>query len=62
MTKALRGARVYAKNNEMYRRFVDRTHGELSRVLEQLGEVSLSIREDRLLFEQQVVHQDPDLR
>ncbi|MEO1229345.1 MAG: hypothetical protein AAFZ18_10600 [Myxococcota bacterium] len=62
LTKALRGARVYAKNNEMYRRFVDRTHGELSRVLEQLGEVSLSIREDRLLFEQQVVHQDPDLR
>ncbi|MEL6188300.1 MAG: hypothetical protein AAFU79_27055, partial [Myxococcota bacterium] len=59
-TKAMRGARVYAENNEMHQKFVDRAHEGLTKVLEGLDELSLSIREDRMLFEGQVVHNDPD--
>lgn len=59
-TKAMRGARVYAENNEMHQKFVDRAHDGLNRLLQGMEELSLGIREDRLLFESEVVHNDPD--
>ncbi|MEL6184393.1 MAG: hypothetical protein AAFU79_07200 [Myxococcota bacterium] len=61
-TKAIRAARVYAKNNAMYQRFIDTAHDGLTRVLAELGELGLSVREDRLLFEQQAVYENDDLR
>lgn len=59
-TKALKGIRVYADNNEMFHKFVDRAHAGLTELLHEQPELNLSVREDRILFNKDPVHINPD--
>lgn len=54
--KAAKAHRVYAENNEMLVRFVDRAHHGLQAILHKIPELSLSVREDRLLYGKDAVH------
>lgn len=54
--KAAKAHRVYAENNEMLVRFVDRAHQGLQAILHKVPELSLSVREDRLLYGKDPVH------
>ncbi|MBK8011274.1 MAG: hypothetical protein IPK13_07975 [Deltaproteobacteria bacterium] len=45
-----KGLRVYADNNEMLQRFLDDAVGEVEALFEVLPEISLTVREDRLLY------------
>lgn len=60
LSKAIRGARVYAENNEMHQKFVDRAHESLTLLLSDRQEFTLGVREDRLLLGSDVVHHDSD--
>lgn len=60
LIKAMRASRVYAENNEMHHKFVDRTYEGLSVLLDKVDELSLGVREDRLLHGKDVVHQSTD--
>lgn len=58
--KACRAGRVYASNNEMLAKLLDRSDQLLQRVFELTDELDLVIREDRLLFGGSVVHEERD--
>lgn len=58
--KAVRGVRVYAENNEMFQTFVDRALAGLGPIFEQVAELNISVREDRLLFNGDSVLVDAD--
>lgn len=58
--KAIRSVRVYAENNEMFVKFVDRAVSGLQAILAESPELSLSVREDRLLFTGDAVHINSD--
>jgi hypothetical protein len=58
--KATRSIRVYADNNEMFHKFVDRAHQGLSDILLELPELNFSVREDRILFNKDPVHINAD--
>ena len=62
LTKAMRGARVYAENNEMHHRFMDGAHEGLTALLENRGQLDLVVRDDRLLVDDEVIYQDDDRR
>lgn len=58
--KATKALRVYAENNEMFQRFVDRAFNGLTRLLERVPELSISVREDRFLYGKDPVHINAD--
>lgn len=58
--KALRGLRVYSDNNEMLQRYLDEVHGRMRDLFEDAEEVSLGIRDDRLIHRGDVVWFDAD--
>jgi hypothetical protein len=60
LQKAVKALRVYAENNEMLHKQVDRAFFGLTRLLEKVPELTLAVREDRLLFEKDPVHVNPD--
>ncbi len=60
LSKAIRSVRVYAENNEMFVKLVDRAVNGLQAILLECPELSLSVREDRLLFSGDAVHINSD--
>lgn len=58
--RAMRGARVYAGNNEMHQKLVDRAFEGLNGLFDEVGELNLGVREDRILCGQEVVQHDSD--
>jgi hypothetical protein len=59
-TRASKGMRVYATNNEMLQRFLTDTFNALQKIFAQTDEFTLSVREDRFLHGVDIVHQNPD--
>ncbi len=60
MVKAVRGLRFYAENNATLREYVDTAVVGLLDLLERSGEISLSVREDRILYSDDVIHVNSD--
>jgi HEAT repeat protein len=60
VAKTLKGLRVYAENNEMLHKYLSQAHAGLTDLLEQQPELSLAVREDRLLFVKDPVHVTAD--
>ena len=60
VVKAVKGFRVYADNNEMLLKFVDHAFVGLEFLLGRDPELTLSIREDRILYGKEVVHVSTD--
>ncbi len=58
--KALKGLRVYAENNEMFRRFIGTATEDMVRMHSLEAEIVLTIREDRLYHGRDEVHSNPD--
>ena len=58
--KAVKGFRVYADNNEMLQKFVEHAFIGLEFLLGRDPELTLSIREDRVLYGKEVVHVSTD--
>jgi HEAT repeat protein len=58
--RALKGRRVYADNNETLIRYIERTSEGLDELLQELPELSLIVREDRILFQSESVWVDAD--
>lgn len=58
--KAVKGMRVYAMNNQMLRRYLDEAYKMLAAVLTKTPEVTLFVREDRLLYGKDPVHINTD--
>ncbi len=59
-TKATRSVRVYAENNAMFHKFVERAFRGLSEIFLDVAELNFSVREDRLLYNGDPVHVNPD--
>ena len=60
VVKATKGFRVYADNNEMLLKFMDRAFVGLEFLLARDPELTLSIREDRILYGKEIVHVSAD--
>ncbi|MEL7367803.1 MAG: hypothetical protein AAFN74_02740, partial [Myxococcota bacterium] len=58
--KAVKSFRVYAENNDMLQTFVERAFVGLQFLLNRDPELTLSIREDRILYGKEVVHVSAD--
>lgn len=58
--KLQRAGRVYATNNEMFAKLVDRAEEQLGALFELTDELDLVVREDRLLHAGEPVHEDAD--
>ena len=58
--RAAKSFRVYADNNEMLNRFVDRAFRGLEVILQSTPELNLSVRADRLLLGKDAVHVNAD--
>ena len=58
--KALKACRVYAENNEMHQKFLENAHQGLTSLLADLPELSLSVREDRILYGKDPVYINSD--
>lgn len=60
VAKTVKGLRVYAENNEMLQKYLSQSYQGLTDLLEQMGELSLAVREDRFLFGKEAVHISED--
>jgi hypothetical protein len=60
LSRAIRGSRLYADNNTMFRGFVDLAFRELDELLLARAELRLAVHDDRLQLGADVVHQDAD--
>ena len=60
VVKAIKGFRVYADNNEMLLKFVEHAFMGLEFLLGRDPELTLTIREDRILYGREVVHVSTD--
>ncbi len=60
IVKTIKGFRVYADNNEMLLKFLERSFIGLEFLLGRDPELTLSVREDRLLYGKEVVHLNQD--
>ena len=60
MVKAVRGLRFYADNNATLREYVDGAVYGLLDLLDRKGEISLAVKEDRMLYGEDVVHVNAD--
>jgi hypothetical protein len=60
VAKATKALRVYERNNQMLLQFLDSAHEQLVEILEQDPELTLTIREDRLLYGKDPVHVNAD--
>ncbi|MEM7678877.1 MAG: hypothetical protein AAF449_23095, partial [Myxococcota bacterium] len=60
VVKAIKSFRVYAENNEMLQTFVERAFVGMEFLLTRDPELTLSIREDRILYGGEVVHVSSD--
>lgn len=58
--KTLKTLRVYAQNNALLSQFLDDSFARMTSLLERVPELSLSVREDRLLFGKDAVLVDVD--
>ncbi len=58
--KALKASRVYAENNEMHQQFLERAHLGLTALLAETQELSLTVREDRILHGKDAVYINSD--
>jgi hypothetical protein len=54
--KGAKGIRVYAQNNAMLKRYLDDAYQLLAGILDKADEITLNVREDRLLFGKDAVH------
>jgi hypothetical protein len=60
LSRAIRGSRLYADNNSMFRGFVELAFRELDELLLARAELRLAVHDDRLQLGADVVHQDAD--
>ena len=58
--KTMKGFRVYADNNEMLVKFIEQAYTGLDFLLRRDPELTLSVREDRLLYGKEPVHVNAD--
>lgn len=58
--RAAKSFRIYADNNEMLNRLVDRAYRGLDFILRSAPELNLSVRADRLLMDKDAVHVNAD--
>lgn len=59
-SKAAKGIRVYAENNEMLKKYLDTAYAGLEHLFTQVPELHLSIREDHILYGKDAVYVNPD--
>ncbi len=60
LSKAAKGMRVYAENNEMLKKYLDTAYAGLEKLLAEVPELHLSIREDRILYGKDAVYVNAD--
>jgi hypothetical protein len=60
MSKAAKGIRVYAQNNQMLKRYLDDAHQLLLSLFDKVPEITLTVREDKLLYGKDVIHSNND--